>query len=173
MDVITGTIKSNIPSRIAFTVAQANDSRVILDENGAQTLLGYGDLLLSQSGSKLRRVQCSYISDEEIDRVVDMVRLQGRPKYLIEDQYFDKTKNDLSLESDPRIRESLEFFLEKGFGTVSSLQRRLGVGYPRAARIVDILEQQGLVSEPHSTTSKREVKITREELGIMFDGVRG
>ena len=173
VDVITGTIKSNIPSRIAFTVAQANDSRVILDENGAQTLLGYGDLLLSQSGSKLKRVQGSYISDEEIDRVVDMVRRQGRPKYLIEDQYFNKEKNDSRIESDPLIRQAMEFFLERGHATVSSLQTRMGIGYNRAARIVDILEQQGLISEPHSTTKKREVKITHEELGIIFDGTRG
>ena len=173
VDVITGTIKSNIPSRIAFTVAQANDSRVILDENGAQNLLGYGDLLLSQSGMKLKRVQGSYISDEEIDRVVDKVKLQGRPQYLIEDQYFEKGNIDSRLDSDPYIRQSLEFFLERGHATASSLQTRMGIGYNRAARIVDILEQQGLISEPQGATRKRAVLVTHEEVGMMFDGARG
>jgi len=173
VDVITGVIKSNIPSRIAFAVAQANDSRVILDENGAQKLLGYGDMLWSQSGSKVKRVQGSYINDEEIERVVKHVKAQGRPNYLIEEQYFEKGIMDSLLESDPLITQAMDFFLDRGYATASSLQTRMSIGYNRAARIIDILEQEGLISEPQGPTRKREIKVTREELDTLFGETRG
>ena len=167
VDVITGTIKSNIPSRIAFAVAQSNDSRVILDENGAQSLLGYGDLLWSQSGSKIKRVQGSYISDDEINRVVSRVKAQGRPKYLIASQHFEKGARN-SLDGDPLVKQAIELFLERGYASASALQTKMSIGYNRAARIIDILEQRELISKPQGSTRRREVNITREELDMLF-----
>lgn len=172
VDVITGTIKSNIPSRIAFAVAQGNDSRVILDEMGAQTLLGKGDMLLSQSGSKLKRVQGAYISSEEIDAVVDFVKTQGQPTYLIEDQVFEKGSNGIKTDSDPLIKDAMRFFFDKGCATVSSLQTRMSIGYNRAARIVDTLEMNGWIGQPQSSTKQREILITREEFESMVDETR-
>ncbi len=172
VDVITGTIKSNIPSRIAFAVAQGNDSRVILDEMGAQTLLGKGDMLLSQSGSKLKRVQGAFISSEEIDAVVDFVKTQGKPTYLIEDQVFEKGSNGVKTDSDPLIKDAMRFFFDKGCATVSSLQTRMSIGYNRAARIVDTLEMNGWISQPQSSTKQREILITREEFESMVDETR-
>ena len=172
VDVITGTIKSNIPSRIAFAVAQGNDSRVILDEMGAQTLLGKGDMLLSQSGSKLKRVQGAFISADEIDTVVDFVKTQGKPKYLIEDQVFEKGSNGIKTDSDPLIKDAMRFFFDKGYATASSLQTRMAIGYNRAARIVDTLEMNGWIGQPHSSTKQREILITRDEFESLVDETR-
>ena len=172
VDVITGTIKSNIPSRIAFAVAQGNDSRVILDEMGAQTLLGKGDMLLSQSGSKLKRVQGAFISADEIDTVVDFVKTQGKPKYLIEDQVFEKESNGIKTDSDPLIKDAMRFFFDKGYATASSLQTRMAIGYNRAARIVDTLEMNGWIGQPQSSTKQREILITRDEFESLVDETR-
>lgn len=172
VDVITGTIKSNIPSRIAFAVAQGNDSRVILDEMGAQTLLGKGDMLLSQSGSKLKRVQGAFISADEIDTVVDFVKTQGKPKYLIEDQVFEKGSNGIKTDSDPLIKDAMRFFFDKGYATASSLQTRMAIGYNRAARIVDTLEMNGWIGQPQSSTKQREILITRDEFESLVDETR-
>ena len=169
VDVITGTIKSNIPSRIAFAVAQANDSRVILDENGAQNLLGYGDMLLAQSGSKLKRVQGSYVSSEEIDRVIDVVKTQSKPTYLIEDQFLEnKLQNNHQAEDDPLLEEAMDLVFERGYATASALQTKLRIGYNRAARIIDTLEQKGWIGKPQGSIKKREIKITREEFEGYF-----
>ena len=172
VDVITGTIKSNIPSRIAFAVAQGNDSRVILDEMGAQTLLGKGDMLLSQSGTKLKRVQGAFISADEIDTVVDFVKTQGKPKYLIEDQVFEKGSNGIKTDSDPLIKDAMRFFFDKGYATASSLQTRMAIGYNRAARIVDTLEMNGWIGQPQSSTKQREILITRDEFESLVDETR-
>lgn len=172
VDVITGTIKSNIPSRIAFAVAQGNDSRVILDEMGAQTLLGKGDMLLSQSGTKLKRVQGAFISADEIDTVVDFIKAQGKPKYLIEDQVFEKGSNGIKTDSDPLIKDAMRFFFDKGYATASSLQTRMAIGYNRAARIVDTLEMNGWIGQPQSSTKQREILITRDEFESLVDETR-
>jgi len=171
VDVITGTIKSNIPTRIAFAVAQANDSRVILDGNGAEMLLGYGDMLIAESGSKSKRVQGSYVSSEEIDRVVAAVRKQQSvPNYLIEDDALDArmAKNQQQAAIDPLTREAMELFLTKGGASISSLQTKFRIGYNRAARIIDDLESAGLISAPNLSTKRREVLVNEAALDEIF-----
>ena len=172
VDVITGTIKSNIPCRIAFAVAQGNDSRVILDELGAQNLLGRGDMLLAESGSKSKRVQGAYVSDEEIDAVVKFVKLQGKPNYLIADHVFEKGSNGIKTDCDPMLKDAMRFFFDKGYATASSLQTRMAIGYNRAARIVDTLEINGWIGQPNSSNKQREILISREEFESIVDETR-
>ncbi|MGL4337798.1 MAG: DNA translocase FtsK [Turicibacter sp.] len=164
VDVVTGTIKSNIPSRIAFAVAQGNDSKVILDEVGAQNLLGAGDMLISQSGTKVRRVQGAYVSEKEIDTVVDFVKKQAKPNYLIEDNVFEKGSNGMMTDSDPLLNDVIEFIIERGQASTSALQRRFSIGFNRAGRMMDTLEMKGFISKPLLNSSKpREVLITSSE----------
>lgn len=172
VDVITGTIKSNIPSRIAFAVAQANDSRVILDETGAQNLLGQGDMLWSSSGSKVKRVQGAYISSDEIDAIVACVKQQGKPKYLISDEVFQKGSSSIQSDTDPLLYDAMNFIFDRGHATVSSLQTRLRIGFNRAARIIDTLEMNGWIGEPQGAQKQREIKISREEFEAMKDPTR-
>lgn len=172
VDVITGTIKSNIPCRIAFAVAQGNDSRVILDELGAQNLLGRGDMLLAESGCKSKRVQGAYVSDEEIDAVVKFVKLQGKPNYLIPDHIFEKGSNGIKTDCDPMLKDAMRFFFDKGYATASSLQTRMAIGYNRAARIVDTLEMNGWISQPNSSNKQREILISREDFESIVDETR-
>lgn len=172
VDVITGTIKSNIPSRIAFAVAQANDSRVILDETGAQNLLGQGDMLWSSSGSKVKRIQGAYISSEEIDSVVDFVKKQGKPKYLISDEVFQRGNSSVQTDTDPLLYDAMNFIFDRGHATVSSLQTRLRIGFNRAARMIDTLEMNGWIGEPQGAQKQREILISREEFEAMKDMTR-
>lgn len=172
VDVITGTIKSNIPSRIAFAVAQANDSRVILDETGAQNLLGQGDMLWSSSGAKVKRVQGAYISSEEIDAVVDFVKKQGKPKYLISDEVFQRGTSSIQTDTDPLLNDAMNFIFERGHATVSSLQTRLRIGFNRAARIIDTLEMNGWIGEPQGAQKQREILISKEEFEALKDLTR-
>lgn len=172
VDVITGTIKSNIPSRIAFAVAQANDSRVILDETGAQNLLGQGDMLWSSSGSKVKRIQGAYISSEEIDAVVDFVKKQGKPKYLISDEVFQRGNSSVQTDTDPLLYDAMNFIFDRGHATVSSLQTRLRIGFNRAARMIDTLEMNGWIGEPQGAQKQREILISREEFEAMKDMTR-
>ncbi len=172
VDVITGTIKSNIPSRIAFTVAQANDSRVILDETGAQNLLGQGDMLFLGSSSKAKRVQGAYISSEEIERIVDCIKGKGKPKYLIADDIFKRGTSAMNTDTDPLLYEAMSFIFDRGYATVSSLQTRLRIGFNRAARIIDTLELNGWIGHPQGAQKQREIKITRSEFESLQDQTR-
>lgn len=172
VDVITGTIKSNIPSRIAFTVAQANDSRVILDENGAQNLLGQGDMLFLSSSTKTKRVQGAYISSDEIDRIVDCVKGKGKPKYLISDEIFQRGSTTPQTDTDPLLYEAMNFIFDRGYATASSLQTRLRIGFNRAARIIDTLELNGWIGNPQGAQKQREIKISREEFESLMDQTR-
>jgi S-DNA-T family DNA segregation ATPase FtsK/SpoIIIE len=169
VNVVTGTIKSNIPTRIAFAVAQANDSRVILDENGAENLLGYGDMLIAENGSKTRRVQGSYVDDEEVERVVEAAKLQAKPRYLIAEDALDKRMGMNENFGDPLERDAIDLFIEKQTASTSLLQRNFRIGYNRAARIIDNLEAKGWISTPIGGASKRDVLITSEELSEIFD----
>ena len=168
VNVITGTIKSNIPTRIAFAVAQANDSRVIIDANGAEDLLGRGDMLVCVSGNKTKRVQGAYVSDEEINRVVNAVKSQSKPQYLIAEDALDKRIDFLALNEDPLEQESMHIFITEKKASVSLLQRKLSIGYNRAARIVDKLEEKGFITGPIGTTSKRDVLITEKKLKELY-----
>ena len=166
VDVITGIIKANIPSRIAFSVSSQIDSRTILDMGGAEKLLGRGDMLFFPSGiPKPKRVQGVYVSDKEIDRVVEAIKQQGQPKY---DESIDSMpilSNDTNKqeeEEDELIPEACKLFIENGQASISILQRRFRVGYNRAARIIDQMEQKGMIG-PHEGSKPRQVKITLDE----------
>ncbi|AWW34668.1 cell division protein FtsK [Mannheimia varigena] len=161
-DVITGVIKANIPSRIAFTVASQIDSRTILDSGGAEALLGRGDMLYSGAGSPdIIRVHGAFMKDEEVQRVADNWRARGKPNYLdsiVESKSDDNdAKNDnAGGDLDPLFDEVVEYTIETGSVSISNIQRRFSLGFNRAARIVDQMEAQGIVSEP-GKGGKREV----------------
>ena len=169
VDVITGTIKSNIPTRMAFAVAQANDSRVILDRNGAENLLGRGDMLISQNGDKTQRVQGSFVDDCEVLRVVEAVKRQGSPRYLIAEDALDKRMELSNQSEDPLEYDAMMLFITKQAASISSLQTKFRIGYNRAARIIDDLEAKGWVSEPVGAMKKRDVFMTEQELNELFD----
>jgi len=161
VDVITGLIKANITSRIAFSVASQMDSRTILDTPGAEKLIGRGDMLfISAELSKPVRIQGAYISDSEIERVVDFLKANGEPQYQEEvvsrsTNSSDGSNEDLE-EDDELITEAKEVLLQAGKASASFLQRRLRIGYARAARILDILESQGYIG-PADGARPREV----------------
>jgi S-DNA-T family DNA segregation ATPase FtsK/SpoIIIE len=162
-DVITGTIKANFPTRIAFRVAQKVDSRTILDEQGAEHLLGMGDMLIKLNGSgETKRVQCPWVSEEEVQRVVDFLRAQGEPVY---DENILKPRDDdesadpeADAEQDPLYDDAVRIVADTRRCSTSWLQRKLGLGYNRAARIVEMMERRGLVG-PANGAKDREVLV--------------
>ncbi|MGG5252559.1 DNA translocase FtsK [Neobacillus sp. SM06] len=163
VDVITGLIKANVPTRIAFSVSSQIDSRTIIDIGGAEKLLGRGDMLFLENGSsKPVRLQGTFVSDEEIDTVVAHVREQQEPDYLFEQEELLK-KARISDEEDELFYEACEFVVEQGGASTSSLQRRFKIGYNRAARLMDLMEQQGFISGANGS-KPREVYITPSDL---------
>jgi S-DNA-T family DNA segregation ATPase FtsK/SpoIIIE len=163
VNVITGTIKANFPARIAFQVAQKVDSRTILDTVGADRLLGRGDMLFQPPGSsKLLRAQGAYTTDAEIRRVVDFCKERGAPSYEMEiKQKLEKNAPAASAEGgedEDIIAQAVEVIRETQRASTSSLQRRLRIGYTRAARIMDILEERGVVGPPRGS-DPREILI--------------
>ncbi|WP_147532651.1 DNA translocase FtsK [Bacillus marasmi] len=163
VDVITGLIKANIPTRIAFSVSSQIDSRTIIDIAGAEKLLGRGDMLFLENGtSKPVRLQGTYISDTEIDDVVEHVRSQAEPDYLFEQGELLK-KAQVMEDEDELFFEACEFIVEQGVASTSSLQRRFKIGYNRAARLIDMMHSNGYISEAKGS-KPRDVLITEEEL---------
>jgi S-DNA-T family DNA segregation ATPase FtsK/SpoIIIE len=161
--VITGVIKANIPSRIAFQVASKIDSRVILDENGADRLLGQGDMLyLPPSTSRLIRAQGVLVTDEEIHRLVEYVSKQSPPAFdlAMHDKMQSTTTpaEDVTDEDEELVEKCLEIIRQEKRASTSLLQRRLRLGYTRAARIVDILEQRGILG-PGEGAKPREILV--------------
>lgn len=149
VDVLTGIIKANIPARISFQVSSRTDSRTILDANGAEALLGAGDMLLLPPGTaKLQRIHGAFSSESEIRRLTDFLRKQRKPDY--DDtilNYTDKTEElDIEDEMDEKYDEAVQIVMESRRASISMLQRRLRVGYNRAARMIEMMERQGLVS---------------------------
>ena len=175
VNVVTGVIKANIPSRIAFAVSSQIDSRTILDSAGAEKLLGRGDMLFSPIGStKPKRLQGCFVSDEEVERVVGFVKTGSVPDYddnimvEIERQAAIEKQKKTGLiedapEEDPMLDEAIRVVVEQGLASTSLLQRKLKLGYARAARIVDEMEQRGVVG-PYEGSKPRKVLITREQL---------
>jgi S-DNA-T family DNA segregation ATPase FtsK/SpoIIIE len=162
-DVITGVIKANIPSRIAFQVASKIDSRVILDENGADRLLGQGDMLyLPPSASRLIRAQGVLVTDDEIHRLVEFVSAQSPPAFDTEMheklQSTAAPEEDVTSEDEELVEKCLEIIRQEKRASTSLLQRRLRLGYTRAARIVDILEQRGILG-PGEGAKPREILV--------------
>ncbi|WP_308410485.1 DNA translocase FtsK [Bacillus sp. Marseille-P3661] len=169
VDVITGLIKANIPTRIAFSVSSQVDSRTIIDISGAEKLLGKGDMLLLENGSnKPVRVQGNFVSDDEIERVTKYVRSQSEPNYLFVQEELMKQTNDIVGEDELFI-EACEFIIEQEGASASSIQRRFRVGYNRAARLIDMMEAQGIVSEAKGS-KPRDVLITKEQFEKMQKG---
>ncbi|PLR79173.1 DNA translocase FtsK [Bacillus sp. V3-13] len=163
VDVITGLIKANVPTRIAFSVSSQIDSRTIIDISGAEKLLGRGDMLFLENGSsKPVRLQGTYVSDLEIDDVVSHVRAQREPVYLFEQGELLK-KAEAGEEEDELFYEACEFVVSHGAASTSSLQRRFKIGYNRAARLIDMMEQHGYISEARGS-KPRDVLITETEL---------
>ena len=166
-DVITGIIKGNIPSRIAFVVSAGIDSRIILDTNGAEKLLGKGDMLFMPIGSfKPIRVQGAFISEEDIDAIVAHVKAQGTPVYNEEILHGgdedEATANDYS-ERDPLIYKAAHLIVEARLGSTSFIQRRLNVGFSRAGRIMDQLQELGVVGPPNGS-KPRDVLFSLEQV---------
>ena len=162
VDVITGLIKANVPSRIAFTVATKIDSRTILDAVGAESLLGKGDMLYSPQGStELIRIHGAFMTDEDVNRVADDWRVRGKPNYIDgildgnEDEDVLERLGDSSGETDELFDEVVEFVVSTGTTSISAIQRRFRVGFNRAANIMDQLEEQGIVSPLQN--GKREI----------------
>ena len=184
-NVITGIMKANIPSRIAFAVASAIDSRIILDEGGAEKLVGKGDMLYAPLGAgKPTRVQGCFITDEEAEEVAEFVKTSSEADYSDEilreiEQNVTETggksgsggdpdQTSMQLDGDPLLPDAVEVVLDTGQASTSMLQRRLKLGYAHAARIVDELEEKGIVG-PFEGSKARQVLITREQ----WDGMVG
>lgn len=152
VDVITGLIKSNIPTRIAFSVSSQADSRTILDSGGAERLLGQGDMLFSENGARvIKRLQGCFVSDEEIDRITNALANTEAPPYLFEKDELSADRQDNLEEEDELFGDAGFFVLDQGQASVSSLQRRFRIGYNRAARLVDQLERLGVISEANGS----------------------
>lgn len=166
VDVITGVIKANIPSRIAFSVASQTDSRTILDMGGAEKLLGKGDMLFyPMASNKPTRIQGAFVSDKEVERVVSFIREQSEsPSYqeeIIEE--INTSSNNNFEETDELFEEAVKVVVEAGQASISMLQRRLRIGYNRAARLIDSMESKGFIG-PHEGSKPRQVLIDNDFL---------
>ncbi|HTR33578.1 MAG TPA: DNA translocase FtsK [Gaiellaceae bacterium] len=172
VDVITGMIKANVPSRIAFAVSSQTDSRVILDANGAESLLGQGDMLFKPLGtSRLQRVQGAFVTEEEIAMIVEQTRAQREQHvdetYLELPQAFadehDSEDGEFDPDEDPLLDKAIEVVVTAQTASVSLLQRRLRVGYTRAGRLIDMLERRGIIS-PYEGSKPRRVLVSEHDL---------
>ncbi|MDK7755165.1 MAG: DNA translocase FtsK [Peptoniphilus harei] len=171
VDVITGTIKANVPSRIAFAVASSVDSRTILDMGGAEKLLGKGDMLFYPSKyPKPKRIQGAFISDGEVERLVDFVKSNNEIKNKVEskiEQAIEDRKVKIDNEKDPLFKEAVELVVNDEQASISYIQRKLKVGYSRAGRIVDQMEEMGIIG-PHEGSKPRKLLKTKEELDMIL-----
>ena len=173
VDVITGMIKANVPSRIAFSVSSQTDSRVILDHNGAESLLGQGDMLFSPVGSsKLQRIQGAYIDEEQIAELTDAWRRQGEPEFheeLLQEVASEdgdsgsEESPEFSPDEDPLLEEAIALVAQMGTASTSMLQRRLRLGYTRAGRLIDMLERRGIISG-YEGSKPRQVLIAEADV---------
>jgi S-DNA-T family DNA segregation ATPase FtsK/SpoIIIE len=154
VDVITGLIKANIPTRIAFTVSSKIDSRTILDQGGAESLLGMGDMLYMPPNSSMPvRVHGAFVRDQEVHAVVQDWKARGRPQYIesiTAGEESDSAAGGMmgDEELDPLFDQAVSFVVEKRRASISGVQRQFRIGYNRAARIIEQMEAQGIVSEP-------------------------
>ena len=175
VNVITGIIKANIPTRIAFSVASQVDSRTMIDHGGAEKLLGNGDMLFVPNGMKSMRVQGAWVSDEEVHAIVEYIKQSGEAVYdpdmlehLENSVRTDAEKEEVASEYDPKLAEAVDIVLDMGQASISMLQRRMRIGYARAGRLIDEMAQRGIVSEADGA-KPRMVLITREQANAMFE----
>jgi S-DNA-T family DNA segregation ATPase FtsK/SpoIIIE len=178
VDVITGMIKANVPSRIAFAVSSMTDSRVILDTPGAESLLGQGDMLYRPIGtSRIQRIQGAYVGEDEVSLVVEQCRNQAEPEF--EEGFLEMPQtvagigstgdDDTDPDSDPLLEDALRVVCNHDTASVSLLQRRLRVGYTRAGRLVDMLERRGAISG-YEGSKPRQVLITEGDIPRLMSG---
>jgi S-DNA-T family DNA segregation ATPase FtsK/SpoIIIE len=171
VDVITGLIKANVPSRIAFAVSSQTDSRVILDQNGAESLLGAGDMLFSPIGSSApQRIQGAYIDEGQIANLTEFWRRQGEPEFQaelladVEPAAVEEGREDgFDPDEDPLLEDAIALVVEMGVASTSMLQRRMRLGYTRAGRLIDMLERRGIVSE-FEGSKPRQVLVSEADL---------
>jgi S-DNA-T family DNA segregation ATPase FtsK/SpoIIIE len=165
VDVLTGVIKANLPARIAFKVSSKIDSRVILDGNGAERLLGRGDMLyLAPGTSRLRRVHGAYVSVQETARLVKNLRKQGKPQYddtITKDREETARRSDAGDETDPLYDEAVRLAVKERTVSISALQRRMGVGFSRAGKLIDMMDRDGMLG-PQKGSKPREVLVTED-----------
>lgn len=180
VDVITGLIKANVPARIAFTVASQIDSRTILDQVGAEKLLGQGDMLmLTPSMSKPKRIQGAWVMDEEVAKITDHLRMQSAPQYndeIVSQPVQLNGKGGVVMDfatdtsGDQTYQEALRIVIDSGKASASLLQRRLGIGYAKAARYIDTMEEQGIVGQASGNSKPRDVLVrSMDELNSSGD----
>jgi S-DNA-T family DNA segregation ATPase FtsK/SpoIIIE len=176
-DVITGMIKANVPARIAFAVASQTDSRVILDQNGAESLLGQGDMLFRPAGeSRSARIQGAFITEDEIEKLTDHWRRQGEPELqedlleAIEAAEPEDGDADFSPDRDDLLGEAISTVVQMGSASTSMLQRRLRVGYTRAGRLIDMMERRGVISG-YEGSKARQVLITEADLPRVLEAL--
>ena len=155
VDVITGIIKANFPYRISFQVSSRVDSRTVLDVMGADKLLGKGDMLYLAAGGKPIRVQGSLVTEEEIERIVKYLEKMGRPDFNEVDFKLEREKKEggslLPAEKDPLFKEAVKIVLVNGQASASHLQRRMSIGYARAGRLIDLMEEKGIIGPPQGS----------------------
>ena len=170
VDVITGTIKANFPTRISFQVTSKIDSRTILGEQGAEQLLGMGDMLYMAGGGRIQRVHGPFVSDTEVEEIVGFLKAQGVPEYLdaiTEDDEEEAAEGggsgagNLGESADP-YDQAVAVVLRDGKASTSYIQRRLGIGYNRAASLIERMEEEGVIG-PANHAGKREILVPTEE----------
>ncbi|MGP4075668.1 DNA translocase FtsK [Halobacillus sp. K22] len=167
VDVITGLIKANIPTRIAFSVSSQVDSRTIIDSGGAEKLLGKGDMLFVENGSgQPLRIQGAFLSDEEIERITNYVKKIAPPQYLFHQEELMKQISNEE-ETDALFEEAVQFVMEQNGASASLIQRRFKVGYNRAARLIDQMEEYGIISEQKGS-KPRDVLLTHQQVEEML-----
>ncbi len=177
-DVITGMIKANVPARIAFAVSSQTDSRVILDQNGAESLLGQGDMLFRPSGeSRSARIQGAFIAEEEIEKLTDHWRRQGEPE--LQEEFLEAVEpeeeegggeGDFDPDQDDLLGDAVATVVQMGTASTSMLQRRLRVGYTRAGRLIDMMERRGVISG-YEGSKARQVLITEADLPRVLESL--
>src|SRR5699024_10067623 len=163
VDVITGLIKANIPTRIAFSVSSQVDSKTIIDTGGAEKLLGKGDMLFMENGAgKSVRLQGAFVSDEEIDRITDYVRSMAEPDYQFEQEQLleEVSKDD---QEDELLNDAISFVIDHNSASTSLLQRQFKIGYNRAARLMDTMEKKGIIAQQNGS-KPREVLVSASQM---------
>jgi S-DNA-T family DNA segregation ATPase FtsK/SpoIIIE len=181
VDVITGMIKANVPSRIAFAVSSQTDSRVILDQNGAEALLGMGDMLFSPVGSsRLQRIQGAFIDEPQIEAITDAWRDQGEPELrddLLEEvaeepSEAESAPDEFDPDEDALLEDAIRLVAEMQTASTSMLQRRLRLGYTRAGRLIDMLERRGVISG-YEGSKPRQVLVTEADVPRVLEALAG